>query len=112
MSNIVRFVLALLGISGAAFIVTDMLRNWKIVNSAFSPAWLIIPLNVLFISREVVNSAWIRQSGKISAKTLRYMSRALEILVIFLFIILLVSIPFVWNGAIDTVSGSADAVIF
>lgn len=111
-ATIVRLVIILSGISGVAFIVTDMLKMWQIVNPAFSPAWFIVPFNMLFLTREAVNSSWGRKSGRISATTRKYMGRAIETLIILLFIILLVSIPFVWTGVIDTVSGRAGAVTF
>ena len=112
MSNVIRLVIALLGISAVGFVVIDMLKKWQLLNQTISPTWIIVPLYGLFLSKELINSAWMKNNRYVSEETLTYMGRAVEILLILIFFIIIISLPFIWIGAIETVSGSADAAGF
>jgi hypothetical protein len=108
MKEIVRICTALAGIFLAGCVVTDILKEWHLLAGDISRGWIIIPLIVVFVLKELTASVYIRDNQLLPGRAIGKIEKLVEILLILIIVVMVVSLPFVWMGAIKaTVKGAA-----
>jgi hypothetical protein len=58
---LLRFISCLIGLSGFGVIVAEVLKKWQLISKNLSPAWVIVPILILFVAKEVTNSPNIKK---------------------------------------------------
>jgi hypothetical protein len=104
---LLRFIICLLGLSGFGVIVAEILKKWQIISKNFSPLGVIVPILILFLVKEVSNSPYIRNKSKLSPNILNTSEVIINIILIILGILTIISIPFLWFGAIEETAHKA-----
>ncbi len=56
---LLRFISCLIGLSGFGVIVAEVLKKWQLISKNLSPVWVIVPILILFVAKEVTNSSHI-----------------------------------------------------
>jgi hypothetical protein len=104
---LLRFISYLIGLSGFGIIVAEVLKKWQLISENLSLLWVIVPILILFVVKEVTNSAYIRNNLKLSPKILNASAKMINIILIILSILVIISIPFLWFGVIEETARSA-----
>ena len=107
MKEIGRLLICLTGLTLMSFLVSDILKSWKMMGNTQSPLWVIIPIVSLFLAKEFVGSTYVRQSLGFSERVLGKVESSIGIVLIILSILVLISLPFIWFGAIQTTIGGS-----
>ncbi len=103
--SLIRFVVGFLGLLGLGFIVFEVLRKWELIPTNLGALWIVIPILLLFICREISGSARILHALGIAPDTARHFRRIIHVALVMLAILTLVSIPFLWFGTIEELAG-------
>jgi hypothetical protein len=98
---LLRFISCLIGLSGFGVIVAEVLKKWQLISKNLSPVWVIVPILILFVAKEVTNSPHIRNKSKLSPNILNPTAVIINIILTIFSILALISIPFLWFGAIE-----------
>ena len=104
---LLRFISCLIGLSGFGVIVAEVLKKWQLISKNLSPVWVIVPILILFVAKEVTNSSHIRNNSKLSPNILNTLAVIINIILTILLILTLISIPFLWFGAIEETARNA-----
>ena len=107
MKEFVRLMICIVGLSLMCTLFTDILKGWHIFSSSLNLAWVIIPVLVVYIIKELTYSPYIKDNPNWSPKVFCTLDKIFEILLLILSILLIISVPFVWYGAIDATIGNA-----
>ena len=104
---LLRFISCLIGLSGFGVIVAEVLKKWQLISKNHSPVWVIVPILILFIAKEVTNSPNIRNNSKLSPNIFNSTAVIINIIITIFSILALISIPFLWFGAIEETARNA-----
>jgi len=104
---LLRFISYLIGLSGFGVIVAEVLKKWQIISKNLSPVWVIVPILILFVVKEVTNSPYIRNNSKLSPNILNISAVMINIILIILSILAIISIPLLWYGVIEETARKA-----
>ena len=63
---ILRFIFALLGLTGLGIIVTEILGKWELLGENTNPFWIVMPIVILFLGNEFVNSEAFHTNQKLT----------------------------------------------
>jgi hypothetical protein len=107
MKELVRIVICLFGLSLMGFLVADMLKEWQLIKTSLSPAWVIVPILLLFLAKELTHSPYVQDNPNLSPIAIAVVAKAIEGILIVIYILVLISVPFIWYGAIQTSIKSA-----
>jgi hypothetical protein len=102
MKEFMRLAICLVGLSMMSTLFWDILKEWQFVSISLSPAWGIIPVLIVYIINELTYSSFIKDNPNLSPKIFYTLDRIFENLLLILGILLIISVPFVWFGAIET----------
>jgi hypothetical protein len=102
MKEFMRLAICLVGLSMMSTLFLDILKEWQFVNLSLNPAWVIIPVSFVYIINELTYSPFIKDNPNLSPKVFYTLDRIFENLLLILGILLIISVPFVWFGAIET----------
>jgi len=104
---LLRFISCLIGLSGFGVILAEVLKKWQLISINLSPVWVIVPILILFVAKEVTNSSHIRNNLKLPSNILNTSTLIINIILIIFSILALISIPFLWFGAIEETARNA-----
>ena len=107
MKEFMRLVICLVGLSMMSTLFWDILKEWHFVSISLNPAWVIIPVLVVYIINELTYSPFIKDNPNLSPKVFYTLDKIFENLLLILSILLIISVPFVWFGAIEATIRSA-----
>lgn len=99
--SILRFIFCLIGLLGFSIIIAEILKKWQLISKNISPVWVIMPILILFVVKEITNSPYIRNNSKLSPNIVNTSALIINIILIIISILALISIPFLWYGAIE-----------
>ncbi len=102
---ILRFIFALLGLTGLGIIVTEILGKWELLGENINPFWIVIPIVILFLGNEFVNSEAFRTNQKLTRQQTQRIVKFTNAILIILSIMILISIPFIWFGTVEELAG-------
>ena len=96
-----RLITGGIGLSGFGVIVAGVLKKWHLIGNTVDAIWIIIPVLVLFVCREVANSYHMRKILKLSSNVENNLGIIVNILVLIISVLAVISIPFLWFGVIE-----------
>ena len=98
---LLKFIVSLLGLSGLAVIITEVFKKWGFISTTLSPVWVVIPVLMLYIAKKITHYSYIRNRTNLPPNLLKSASAVINAILIILFILTVIAIPFVWFGAIE-----------
>ncbi len=99
--SLIRFFACLLGLSGMGVIVGETLKKWQIIGEDLSLAWVVVPILLLFVSREVAINFFIKDNKRISPDLAGRLTFVVNLVFFIGSIAVFVSIPCLWFGVIE-----------
>lgn len=99
--SLIRFITCLVGLSGIGIIVGETLKKWQILGEDLSLAWVVVPILMLFISREVAINFFIKDNKRISPELANRLTLIVNVVFFIGSIAVFVSIPCLWFGVIE-----------
>lgn len=103
----VRLTICLLGLSLMGFLVADILKEWHLLKPSLSPAWVIVPILLLFLAKEITHSSYVLDNPKLSPTVIAAITKIIETILVIIYILVFISVPFIWYGTIQTSIKSA-----
>ena len=101
----IRYIIALLGLSGFGIIVAEILKKYHLVSKTTNPFWIIVPILILFMCNEIFKSPYLKNNPKFSPDTLDRVVKTINTILIIICVLALLSIPFIWYGTIEELAG-------
>jgi len=101
---LLRFIICLIGLSGFGVIVAEALKKWQLISKNLSSVWVIMPILILFVVKEVTNSPYIRNNSKLSPNIVNTSAVIINIILMIILILALISIPFLWFGGLKEIA--------
>jgi hypothetical protein len=105
---LLRFIGAILGLAGLGVIIAEVLKKWQFISASLNPVWVVMPILTLYITKIVTHSSCLRNRRNLPPNVLKGAVAIINIILILLFILAVLSIPFVWFGAIEETARSAN----
>ena len=99
--TLLRLITCLIGLSGFGIIVAEILKKWQLVSKNLGLTWIISPILILFVCREVTSSSYIKENQKLSPNLVNIFAVIVNIIFIIISIFVCISIPFLWFGTIE-----------
>ena len=99
--NLLRLLVGLIGLSGFGVIFAEILKKWKLISSDLSLLWIIAPILILFLCREIARSSHIKENKILSQNFTKVVITIIDVIFIVASIFICASIPFLWFGVIE-----------
>ena len=103
--SLIRFITCLAGLSGIGVIVGETLKKWQIIGKDLSLAWVVMPILMLFVLREVAVNFFIKDNERISPELATRLTFIVNVVFFIGSIAVFVSIPCLWFGVIEELAG-------
>lgn len=104
--KIFRLIVCLSGLFGFGIIIAEVLKKKKWVDSETSLLWIISPILMLFICRELAISPLITENPKLPQHLVRIFVKTIHVIFIVISIIVCIGFPFIWFGVIEELGKS------
>jgi len=100
MKELVRLIICLAGLAMMSTLIADILKEWRIIGITRNPSWVIIPVLTVFIIKELTYSPYVKDNPNLPPAVFSTLDRVFQVLLVVLGILMMISVPFVWFGAI------------
>lgn len=106
-ASIFKFIASLLGLSGLGVIIAEVLKKWQFINATLNPIWVVLPVLMLYLTKRATRASFVRNRAHFPPGVLKNAVTIINAILIILFILTVISIPFVWFGAIEETTRQA-----
>jgi hypothetical protein len=105
-----RLISCLIGLAVLGAIVAEVLKKWHLIAKSLSPAWVIVAIWLIFMVKEAASAFFLRDKANPSPRLLKTVTIIINIMLLVIFIGTVISIPFIWFGAIEETAHKANLV--
>ena len=104
----VRYICGTIGLACFGVVVAEILKKWQLISPDLNPLWVVLAMLMLFAAKECVFSSYAKDHWNVSPRIFTISQKVVNLIWIILAVITLLSIPFIWFGAIEEMAGKAN----